>query len=139
MILEDDVDVGRGEILVDPEDPPQVTNELCATVCWMADKPLTQGNRYVLKHATKSVRAIIDELDHRLDVNTLHRNEEATHLGLNEIGVVQLRLSAPLPIDSYHDNRTMGSFILIDESSNSTVGAGMILSAVARHAPGYTI
>ena len=67
----------------------------------MADKPLTQGNRYMLKHATRSVRAIIEEVDHRLDVNTLHRNEEATHLGLNDIGVVQLRLSAQLPIDSY--------------------------------------
>jgi bifunctional enzyme CysN/CysC len=86
------------------------------------------GGRYALKHTTRSARAIISELEYRVDVNTL-ANAQADQLGLNEIGRVQLRSSAPLMVDRYRRNRTTGSFILIDEATNDTVGAGMIVGA----------
>jgi len=126
ITLEDEVDVGRGEILVGPEAPPVVASELVAKVCWMNEKPLEIGSRYVLKHTTRSVRAIVENIDHRIDVNTLAQIEGVTALALNEIGLVELRLSGPLAVDAYRQNRAMGSFILIDEATNVTVGAGMI-------------
>ena len=98
-------------------------------VCWMADAPLQPHGRYAIKHTTRNARAVVEDLRYRIDVNTLHRDESAAALGLNEIGRVHLRTSAPLLVDEYRRNRTTGSFILIDESTNSTVGAGMILSA----------
>ena len=86
------------------------------------------GGRYVINHTTRSARAVIDKLEYRVDVNSLDRDPEATELGLNEIGRVHLRTSTPLVVDPYSRNRTTGSFILIDESTNDTVGAGMIRS-----------
>lgn len=126
MTLEEPLDVGRGEMLVGPEDLPVLTRDLSATICWMTDQPLEIGRLYALKHATRTIRAVVDTIDHRIDVNTLERIEGVTALGLNEIGLVNLRLSAPLAVDSYRENRTTGSFILIDEATNGTVGAGMI-------------
>ena len=96
-------------------------------VCWMSDRPLRAGGRYRIKHTTRTALAKVDELRYRFDVNTLHRDEGADGLDLNEIGRVRLRLSAPLLIDEYRRNRSTGSFILIEESTNDTVGAGMIL------------
>jgi bifunctional enzyme CysN/CysC/sulfate adenylyltransferase subunit 1 len=126
VTLEDDLDVGRGEVLVGPDSPPTVTTELRATVCWMTDRPLTVGGRYGLKAATRSVRAIVTGIEHRIDINTLNRIEGVTTLGLNEIGLVSLQLSAPLAVDPYRDNRATGSFILIDDATFATAGAGMI-------------
>jgi bifunctional enzyme CysN/CysC/sulfate adenylyltransferase subunit 1 len=126
MTLEDDLDVGRGEVLVGPDSPPTVTTELRATVCWMTDRPLTVGGRYGLKAATRSVRAIITGIEHRIDINTLDRIDGVTTLGLNEIGLVSVQLSAPLAVDPYRDNRATGSFILIDDATFATAGAGMI-------------
>ncbi len=97
-------------------------------ICWMTDAPLEPGGRYVLKHTTRTVRAIVDDLRYRIDVNTLHRDEAAVALDLNEIGRVHLRTSTPLMLDEYRLNRQTGSFILIDETTNDTVGAGMIVS-----------
>ena len=125
--LADDVDVSRGDMLARPNNQPVVTQDLDATVCWMVDRPLAAGAKYVLKHTTRSVRAMVKEVRYRLDVNTLHRDEETPSLGLNEIGRVALRLTSPVAADPYRRNRTTGSFILVDEATNVTAGAGMIL------------
>jgi bifunctional enzyme CysN/CysC len=93
----------------------------------MADKPLVEGGRYGLKHTTRTARAVVRDLRYRLDINTLHRDESALDLGLNQVGRITLRTTTPLMYDDYHRSRTTGSFILIDEATNATVGAGMIL------------
>ena len=127
--LEDDVDVGRGDMLVTPDDAPEPSREIVADVCWMADEPLRERGRYAIKHTTRSARAIVDAVEHRIDVHTLKPDCSGCDLGLNDIGRVRLRLSAPLVADPYARNRTTGSFILIDEGTNETVGAGMIVSS----------
>ena len=127
--LEDDVDVARGDMLCRPHNQPTVAQEIEAMVCWMTDTPLKAGSRYWLKHTTRTVRAVVDDLRYRIDVNTLHREEDADQLVLNEIGRLRLRTSAPLMADEYRDSRTTGGFILIDEATSDTVGAGMIVRA----------
>jgi sulfate adenylyltransferase large subunit len=126
--LADEIDVSRGDMIVGCEDEPDVARELSAHICWMSDQPLAVRGRYAIKHTTRSARAVVEAIDHRIDVNTL-AHVPADRLGLNEIGRVRLRVSAPLVVDAYSRNRTTGSFILIDEATNNTVGAGMILSA----------
>ena len=125
--LTDDIDVSRGSMLCRPNNRPTVGQDLDATVCWMTDRPLVPGMMLALKHTTNNVRVKVSELQYRLDINTLHRDESATSLQLNDIGRVRMRSTAPLFYDAYARNRTTGSFILIDESTNSTVGAGMLL------------
>jgi bifunctional enzyme CysN/CysC len=125
--LEDDVDVSRGDMICRPHNQPSETRRLDAMVCWMSERPLSASGRYRIKHTTRTALAKVDEVRYALDVNTLHRNEDATGLELNEIGRLSLRLSAPLLVDEYRRNRATGSFILIDESTNDTVGAGMVL------------
>jgi bifunctional enzyme CysN/CysC len=124
--LADDVDVSRGDMLVRPDDVPAVTQDLDALVCWMTDAPLRPRQRLVVKHTTRTVRAMVKELTYRLDVNTLHRDLEAGELGLNDIGRVKLRTTQPLFVDDYDRNRVTGRFILVDEATNATVGAGML-------------
>ncbi len=126
--LSDHLDIARGDMIVEAEDQPACARELEAMVCWMSEQPLREGGRYAIKHTTRSARAIADELEYRVDVNTLE-HEHTTELGLNEIGRVRLRCSAPLIVDPYARNRATGSFILIDEATNDTVGAGMVLGA----------
>jgi sulfate adenylyltransferase large subunit len=126
--LADDLDISRGDMIVNVDDPPVPARELEATVCWMGSAALKPGGRYALKHTTRSVRAVVDELEYKINVNTLE-HDEASELTLNEIGRVKLRLSAPVMVDRYRRNRTIGSFILIDEATNDTVGAGMVLHA----------
>ena len=128
MLLEDDIDISRGDMICRTLNRPEPTREFEAMVCWMADAPLRPRGRYALKQTTRSVRAVVEDLHYRVDVNTLHRDQEADELGLNEIGRVRLRTSGPLLVDPYTKNRTTGSFILIDEGTNFTVGAGMVLS-----------
>ena len=126
--LADEVDVSRGDMLVGHDDQPVAARELEAMVCWMSEQPLQARGRYFIKHTTRSARAVVEEIEHRIDINTLE-HVPATQLGLNEIGRVKLRCSSALVVDPYSRNRTTGSFILIDESSNDTVAAGMILNA----------
>ena len=127
--LADDVDVSRGDMLADPEQPPTVARELEATVCWMAEKPLEPRTKLAIKQTTRTVRAIVDELLSVIDIRTLEDRPAPAQLELNDIARVRLRLSEPLAVDAYGDNRTTGAFILIDEATNDTVGAGMIVSA----------
>ena len=126
--LADELDISRGDMIVGRDDPPVAARELDAMVCWMGETPLRPGARYAIKHTTRDVRAIVDSLDCRVDVDTL-ANVPAQELELNAIGRVRLRTSAPLMVDRYRRNRTTGSFILIDEAANDTVGAGMIVGA----------
>jgi bifunctional enzyme CysN/CysC len=127
--LADDLDVSRGDMIARPANRPTVSDVFDATVCWMSERPLRQGARYAIKHTTRSARAVVRQLRYRIDVNTLHRDQSAEELDLNDIGRVTLRMSAPLAFDTYARNRTTGSFVLIDEATNDTVAAGMILGA----------
>jgi bifunctional enzyme CysN/CysC len=129
MLLEDDIDVSRGDMICRPHNQPTVTNEFEAMICWMADEPLRQGARYSIKHTTRDAKAMVEDLRYRIDVNTLHREEGATELGLNEIGRVRIRTSKPLLLDEYRLSRTTGGFVLIDETTQDTVGAGMVVRA----------
>jgi bifunctional enzyme CysN/CysC len=125
--LADDIDVSRGDLLADPDRPPTVARELTARVCWMSERPLEPRAKLAVKHTTRSVRAVVDELVALTDIHTLEDVPGPERLALNDIGVVRLRLSEPLAVDPYADNRETGAFILIDEASNDTVAAGMIL------------
>jgi sulfate adenylyltransferase subunit 1 len=126
--LSDQLDVSRGTMIVNPDDPPVAAREIEAMLCWMSSQPMRPGGRYMLKHTTRTVRAVVEELEYRVDVNSLEHLETA-ELGLNEVGRIHLRLSSPAMVDRYRRNRTIGSFILIDEASNDTVAAGMVLHA----------
>jgi len=127
--LEDDIDISRGEMICRPSELPTVGRELEADICWMTDQPLQPGGRYLLKHTTRQASVIVDQITDLVDVHTLERGDGTQELRLNDIGRVRLRSSAPLSFDPYASNRRTGSFILIDESSNGTVGAGMIATA----------
>jgi sulfate adenylyltransferase large subunit len=129
--LEDDLDVSRGDLLADPDAPPVVARELEATVCWMAERPLEPRTRLVVKQTTRSVRAIADELVSVIDIRTLEDRPAPERLELNDIARVRLRLAEPLAVDPYGENRATGALILIDEATNDTIGAGMILSATS--------
>jgi bifunctional enzyme CysN/CysC len=126
--LEDDIDVSRGDMICRPHNHPTVSHDIDAMVCWMSERSvLTSGAKLAIKHTTRSARAMVKELHYRLDVDTLHRDETVTRLGLNDIGRITLRTTSPLLFDDYRRNRNTGSFILIDEATMSTVAAGMIL------------
>jgi len=128
--LADEIDIARGDMICRPHNRPAVAQDIEAMVCWMDEtRPLAVGAKYAIKHTTRSARAVIRGLQYRLDVNSLHRDETATSLTLNEIGRVKLRTTVPLLADEYRRNRTTGGFIIIDETTNRTVGAGMIIEA----------
>ena len=130
--LADDIDISRGDMIARPNNRPRVAQEFDATVCWMADgSSLEPGRDYLIKHTTRTTRAKVTGLDYRLDVNSLHRDKEATALKLNELGRISLRTQVPLLLDEYSRNAATGSFILIDPNTNGTVGAGMMLPQVS--------
>ncbi len=125
--LEDELDVSRGDMICRVNNQPTVTQDIEAMVCWMSEaSQLTKGSKLAIKHTTKWARAMVQDFRYRLDINTLNRDTGATALSLNEIGRVRLRITQPLFADSYRQNRETGSFILVDETTNVTVGAGMI-------------
>jgi bifunctional enzyme CysN/CysC len=126
--LDDDIDISRGSMICRPRNQPHAGQDLDAMICWMSEtRPLRAGDRFAIKHTTQMGRTIVKDLAYQLDVNTLHRHEDAGELRLNEMGRVTLRTTVPLFFDEYRRNRFTGSFILIDEANNTTVGAGMIL------------
>jgi sulfate adenylyltransferase subunit 1 (EFTu-like GTPase family) len=125
--LADNVDLSRGDFLAGPARRPLVSQDLSARICWMSDRPLVARGRYALKHTTRWTRAIVDELLYGIDVNTGQRDWKATELGVNGLGRVRIRTTTPLVYDPYAENRTTGSFILVDEGTNATVAAGMLL------------
>jgi sulfate adenylyltransferase large subunit len=124
--LADDVDVSRGDLLCAPDAPARVSNEVEAMVCWMSERPLAARGRYAIKHTTRWTRAVVDAVVHRVDVHT-GAAAPATSLALNDLGRIALRTTTPLAYDAYADNRTTGAFILVDEATNATVAAGMVV------------
>jgi bifunctional enzyme CysN/CysC/sulfate adenylyltransferase subunit 1 len=125
--LEDDVDVSRGDMICRPANAPKPSQDIDAMICWMTNEPLRPRQKLAIKHTTRSGRALVKDIQYRLDINTLHRDDGAHQLAMNDLGRVVLRTTQPLFIDSYRRNRHTGSFILIDEGTNDTVGAGMII------------
>jgi sulfate adenylyltransferase large subunit len=126
--LEDDLDVARGELIAGVSEPPLVTREFEADICWLDSEPLRPGGRYAIKHTSQTATAIVDSLIDRVNVDTLEREPPPQELALNDIARVSVRTSAPLAIDPYARNRRTGSFVLIDEATDATVGAGMIVA-----------
>ena len=126
--LTDDVDVSRGDMIARVNNAPEPSQDIDAMVCWMTPQPLKPRQKLAIKQTTRTGRALIKDIQYRLDINTLHRDQDAGELGVNEIGRVQMRTTVPLLADPYQKNRTTGSFILIDEATGITVGAGMINS-----------
>jgi sulfate adenylyltransferase subunit 1 len=127
ITLEDEIDISRGDMIVKPDNQPNVSQDVEAMVCWFSDKKLQPNGRYILRHTTKEVKAIVRTIRYKVDINTLHKIENSPELGMNDIGRVQIRTASPLFFDGYRRNRNTGSLILIDEHTNATVGAGMIL------------
>ena len=128
ITLEDEIDMSRGDMLVKANNKPVPTQDIDAMVCWFSsDKPLTGRGKYILRHTTKEVKAIVTEVCYKMNINTLRKIEDDLTLNLNDIGRIKVRTSAPLIADSYKSNRITGSFVLIDELTNATVAAGMII------------
>jgi sulfate adenylyltransferase large subunit len=130
LLLDDDLDVSRGDMFCRPHNQPTATQDIEAMVCWMSEvRPLTPGSRLMVKHTTRTIKAIVRDLQYQLDVDTLHRDETASQLGLNEIGRITMRLTQPIFCDPYQRNRQTGGLILIDEGTGATVGAAVITDA----------
>jgi sulfate adenylyltransferase subunit 1 len=127
ITLEDDIDISRGDMIVNTENQPQVSQDIELMVCWLNEKPLMPNGKYHVKHTTSDARCIIKEVIFKVDINTLGHNTEDKTVKMNDIAKIKIRTTKPLFFDSYKKNRVTGSLILIDEGSNETVGAGMIL------------
>jgi sulfate adenylyltransferase subunit 1 len=125
ILLADEIDCSRGDMIVKSSEAPQAVKEIAATVCWLAETPLDRARTYLIRHTTRDSKAKLTAIDHRLDVNTLEK-VPAEKLAMNDIAQVRFKLAQPLFVDPYEDNRATGAFIVIDESNNNTVGAGMI-------------
>ncbi len=124
---EDDIDISRGDFIVKTDELPKVENEIEAIVCWLDKKVLNEGNKYFIQHKSKVVKAIIKEIDYKIDVNTLERIPVPDNITLNEVAKVRLKTASPLVYDRFEESSATGSAVLIDETSHSTVGAVMIL------------
>jgi sulfate adenylyltransferase subunit 1 len=127
MTLEDDIDISRGDMIVKPENQAKVGQDIELMLCWMNEKKLVPRGKYRIRHTTRDARCIVKDVRYKVDVNTLHRVEDDKTLGLNDIGRVLIRTTVPLMHDAYNRNRFTGSVILVDEFTNETVAAGMIL------------
>jgi sulfate adenylyltransferase subunit 1 (EFTu-like GTPase family) len=125
--LEHDIDISRGSMVVGVDYLPGYTNEVQADVCWMYARPLQAGKKYFLKHATHTVQCAVTEVVNKLNMSTLEKEPAAAELGMNDIGEIRLRTAKPLVFDGYAANRLTGSFILVEQGSNATVAAGMLL------------
>jgi sulfate adenylyltransferase subunit 1 (EC 2.7.7.4) len=126
LLLEDEVDISRGDMIVKVDDPPRVAKQAEAVVCWLAEAPLEPGRKYVVRHTARETRALVAAIEYRQDINELKR-VAGGRLEMNDIGSVTFKLAQPLFVDPYRENRTTGAFILIDEATNNTVGTGMIV------------
>ncbi len=127
LTLNDEIDISRGDMITHVGDKAMDARVLTANVCWIGDEPLTERSKYVIKHTSNSVKAVVASIDFKTDIHTLDHHEDASELAMNEIGQITFKLQKPLHYDTYAENRTTGSFIVIDAFSNNTVGAGMIV------------
>jgi sulfate adenylyltransferase subunit 1 len=126
LLLDDELDISRGAVIVAAADPPTVTDELDATLCWLSDKPLRAGARVLVKHGTRTVQGLVTSLNSRFDEQKLSTTDDPESLQLNEIGRVWLRTSEPVPADDYTTSRRTGSFLVIDPADGATLAAGLI-------------
>ena len=127
ILLEDDYDLSRGDMIVRENNQPEVTQDVEVMVCWFSDRPLQMRGKYAIQHTSQDVRCIVKDIRYKLDINTLHRNEGDKVIKMNDIARIQIRTTKPLFVDAYRRNRNTGSLIFIDEGTNETVGAGMII------------
>jgi sulfate adenylyltransferase subunit 1 len=127
LTLEDEIDISRGDIIAKPNNHPQTEQDVDLMLCWMNQRPLQVNSRFHVRHTTKDVRGVLKEIQYKLDINSLQRVEHVDQLTMNEIGRVKIRTAQPLNFDSYRKNRITGSVILVDEGTNETVAAGMIV------------
>ena len=127
LTLEDDIDISRGDMLVKPNNQPEVGQDIELMVCWLNQKPLQEGGKYIVQHTTKTAKCIVKEVRYKVNINTLHRLEDDKNIGLNDVGRILIRTTEPLFYDSYKKNRNTGSLIIIDQFTNETIGAGMII------------
>jgi sulfate adenylyltransferase, large subunit len=127
ITLDREIDSSRGDLFAKPNNQPAVTQDIEAMVCWFNAKPLNPSGKYILRHTTRETKAVVKAVRYKVDINTLHKKEDDLNIGMNDIGRIHVRTAVPLMIDPYKRNRTTGSFILVDEFTNATVAAGMIL------------
>jgi sulfate adenylyltransferase subunit 1 len=127
MTLDRDVDISRGDMIVRENNVPNISQEFDVMICWLNASKLNVGGKYAIRHTIKDARCIVKEIKYKVDINTLHRNEEDKEIGMNDIARISIKTTAPLYFDSYRKNRYTGSIILIDEATNETIGAGMIV------------
>ncbi|MCS6245463.1 MAG: GTP-binding protein [Opitutus sp.] len=127
MTLEDEIDVSRGDTITKANNPPEVTQDIEAMICWFSDKKLVPNGKYIIRHTTREAKSVIKAVRYKVNISTLHKVEGDLDIGMNDIGRILLRTASPLIADSYQRNRATGSFILVDEFTNATVAAGMIL------------
>src|SRR6187549_2630718 len=127
MTLEDEIDISRGDIISKPNNHPQSVQDIDVMICWMSQRPINLNAKFFVRHMTKEVKGILKEIQYKLDINSLHRIENAEQLTMNEMARVKIRTAQPLFFDSYRKNRITGSLILVDEGTNETVAAGMIV------------
>ena len=127
ITLKDDIDVSRGDMLVKADNKPMINQDVDLMICWMNEKNMLLKGKYTIRHTSQTARCIIKEVKYKIDINSLHRLKDDKVIGLNDIGRISLRVTKPLFIDSYRRNRNTGSIILIDEATNETVAAGMII------------
>jgi sulfate adenylyltransferase subunit 1 len=127
ITLEDDIDISRGDMIVAEDNKPEISQDITMMFCWLNEKPLIPGGKYIIRHTTNEARCIIKSVNYKINVNSLEKNHDSKSVDLNEIGQMTLRTTKPLIFDSYKSNRVTGSIILIDEGTNETVCAGMII------------
>ena len=127
MTLEDDIDISRGDMIVRENNQPTIEQDVDLMICWMNERKMIPRGKYTIRHTSQTARCIIKDVKYKMDINTLHRNEEDKEIGLNDIGRISIRTTKPLFFDSYRRNRNTGSIILVDEATNETVAAGMII------------
>uniref|UniRef100_UPI003FA7DF42 elongation factor 1-alpha C-terminal domain-related protein n=1 Tax=Propionivibrio sp. TaxID=2212460 RepID=UPI003FA7DF42 len=126
ILLEDEIDISRGDMIVKSGEQPEVAKQIDAMLCWLSETPLDSRRKYLIRHTTRDAKAMIAGIEYRMDVNTMER-QPADKLNMNDIASVSFKLAQPIFADVYARNRSTGAFIVIDESTNNTVGAGMIL------------
>lgn len=127
LTLEDEIDISRGDIIAKPNNHPQAEQDIDVMLCWMNQKPVSLNTKFYIRHTTKEARGVLKEIQYKLDINSLQRVDDVTQLTMNDIARVRIRTAQPLTFDSYRKNRITGSIILVDEGTNETVAAGMIV------------
>ena len=127
LTLSDDLDISRGDMIVRENNQPKILKEVELMVCWLGNSPLLEKGKYTIKHTSNEVKCIVTEILYKIDINTLHRNTENRQVNCNDIARIKIKLNQPLLVDKYNENRSTGSMIIIDENTNNTIGAGMII------------